>query len=355
MYLLSYENSEEVRSAVQASLIDDERYSRSWKGGGSGPQQARLKAIDPAYGVNPWLAIPTRNMLKELTGKPADLSYSSHFYGRTLTPADEVEIGRAMVLADREFGAFDEIALKLMVNAFEVRSGGRNVHFTAIDRAGSFGIDELGRLFLGYYLSPPGRDSYGGLAVRQLKFHREGRAAIDLEFSSDGSRTGEAVWRARGVSKVNHGHLGLVRELNRPLQDFRMRMELRERYQSTEVSPGLDESTIQSLRGVLAVLYSNFNLDSLRPDLRFADEPISLKSRTGNPDGSWGYIGRCDQCRQIVALELLEEAHQERPLYWDQILEDRVRDMLLLPHRNSGCRGTVYNSSRTGEQTEFNG
>lgn len=345
MYLLSYENSVEFEARLLETALTGVARS-DIDGAEHRALEKRFKAIDPGYSSNSKLSTITRETLKVLNGqRPKGPSYLN-LYFKELSESDRRDVARAMVHANREFGVIDELAVQLFEHHFVRFTGEANPRFAlAEQRRESFTLDVLKDKHLKPFMDPEDDSS------RLLKF-RLLSAKAPVELQLDIGVVGRATWNLRGLSTLKKSHQKLIQDLQAATDDLQDRLRWRDEYLLSEPKPGIENSQLAEIHRVLEIFFhsSSIDLDALLPGIVFKDEPIDLGSR------SRAYIGRCEDCDQIVALELFKNMDSAENwttghLYHNTIAESHLTHVFSLVHW--ACSGTHYISSKTGDRTRI--
>lgn len=348
MFLLSYTKSEEFQKQFQDCVLDGNfRYSYDRD------LLEYRDQIDPGAAVGQYLGYRTKRIFEELNGVESEsgISYAALFKSIEQTPTDRREIGRAMVLADRTFGAIDEIAWNGFLEAFERFAISKSFSFS-VGRDKKLSVAELREFFRSYFL-PAGDTGYSVPSLR-IKF-RAKIATVDLEFRTaglDGAR-----WIDRSLIGWPARNAAFIAELNWPLRDFRQRIQWMERYRASKPLPGISDDLRYDLSQALREIYrcGYPNLDSLRPGIYFEDEDFGVKI----DEGKRGFPGRCVVCQQIVALDVYrlpyypdgrkdDWASDDAVCHWDS--DAKIDPLLQAAHRARGCKSRRYISSRNGKE-----
>lgn len=348
MFLLSYTKSEEFQKEFQDCLLagnflhSQNRDIREYR-----------DRIDPGAAAGQYLGHRTTRTLEELNGIGSEhgVDHWSLFKVLDLSSTDRREIGRAMVLADRRFGAIDEIAWNGFLDAFKDFASHRDYSFS-VGREKKLSTAEL-RVFFESYFIPAGDSGYSMPSLR-IKLRLKSNT-VDLEFRTDALEG--AAWVDRSFTVRPARNAALLKELNGVLENFRQRLEWMERYRASKPLPGISDelryAVSQALRESYRCGYPN--LDSLRPGIYFEDEDFGVKI----DEGKRGFPGRCVACQQIVAFDVyrlpnyaysqkVEWSSKDAVAHWDS--DDRLDPLLQEAHRARGCKTRRYISSRNGKE-----
>lgn len=377
MYLLSYRTSEEFRSKLERKLTDNELRPLIVSDQIDEVKES-LKALDPGFEAS--VSSRTKAVLREISGKEPLEPYSSSTYGKPQTATLCRDVGRAMVLADREFGFLDEISLNITRKILDNFSG-QEAEFSILNKG--YGDDWVEyakmdwtyfrtRVLRGYTLpgsegfSPSGKDS----SDLELILHTaKGNVQLGITINHMRSRL---FWYARGLSAVKKSHRKLVDELNRALEDYASRLSWMEQYRSTPPKPGLSSADIARVRSALKVFFKEpFDLPMLEGGISFGPEPLILESGQSRV-----YFARCTVCEKIISAEVMTNYSYSSSIDWTDpefrgrtAIEGMLNEQLIGPDhgrtslyssrerelywskRIPACEGRSVISSRTGKVT----
>lgn len=383
MYLLSYETSQELRSELQTAIMaghlvfsgrELRRTERSDRAilDPAADLKELLKKID--RGHDSIITKKTRDILRELNGEELNRPYSASTYGKTESNRAQLEVARAMVLADREFGLLDPISLNLTREILDRFSGAEtSISYSHVpDDFKEYPLRISWTTFqtevLKLYLLP-GRNELSKTGVARGGFRitlhvASGDVKLNLRVMIGGRGL---VWSPRGLSALKKSHLKLIDELNGVLDDFAARLRWMELYKQIKPVPGLSLKQIESVRIAFGFFLRDpkaLNLTCLRPGLSFGDDPLILENREGR-----AYLFRCELCAQPLGFEIVRDLSYSDSVDWtkpdlyrNSTIENQVNSRILdYAHGGSSllkpsapepdpCRGTHYISTRTGER-----
>lgn len=345
MYLLSDQSFEDMEEEL-LRLVMETVAQRSY----SGPtRDADSSLKPPAKLAEEEFSEVARETLKDLRGgKSYGASYASLYFTK-ITDTIRRDVAQAMAhrwtVDDRGYGAFDEIALRLFEHYLDRFEGGIALLERADLKDGvvlSFG--EITSELLDPFLEP---DYDSSLSV-QFDLHTD-RAPVRLKLEI--GATGHAVWDLRGSSQLKKAHRKLRDELQSVVDDFRSRMGWMAEYMGSKPRPGIEEPQLSEIQRILGHYYHQGAVDvaGLKPGISFGDDPLKLDQR------SRGFIGRCERCDQIVALEAVADLSisggllnwtDESKIYRNIYAEGSLRETFRAIHW--ACDGKFYLSSRTG-------
>lgn len=349
MFLLSYTKSDEFRKNFQHCVLN----SSFWDQPDGDLARDYRDRIDPGSAVGQYLSYRTTKAFSELIGVEHEgIGYAELFRSIGLNPRDRREVGRAMVLADMEFGLMDEIVWNGFRSAFKDFASYRDYSFS-VGRQKKLTADELREHFAPYFL--PAEKRIDPVPPLRLKL-RMGKTTVDLEFQP-GSPAG-AIWIDRSFKLRPKQNEELLKALNWCLKDFQQRLEWMENYRRAAVLPGIDSRVRSELSSIIREAYgcSYPDLDYLMPGIYFESESTAVKIGEKHS----GFAGRCEDCQQIVALDIYRESNYSSGdgaaganLYQDSPAESEIDELLQDAHRARGCEGSYYISSRNGEKLEL--
>lgn len=351
MYLLSdqsFEDMEEELLRLVMETVAQKSYS-----GPTGDADSSLKP--PARLAEAEFSEVARETLKDLRGEKAyGPSYSSLYFTK-ITDTIRRDVAQAMVhrwtVDDRGYGAFDEIALRLFEHYLD-RFEGR---VAILERAGLKGgvalnFREISEELLDPFLEP---DYDRSLSVQFDLHTKRAPVRLNLEIST----TGNAFWELRGSSLFKKSHRKLRDDLQAIVRDFHKRLEWMKEYMGSKPRPGIEELQRSEIQRVLGHYYHEGPVDvaGLKPGISFGDDPLKLGQHAR------GFIGRCERCDQIVALELVKDLGfnggtpswaDDSKIYRNIYAEGSLRETFRVIHW--ACDGKFYLSSRTGMSTPIN-
>lgn len=363
MYLLNCEESMEFRSFFIRSLTGK---SEPWRAGSQEglALRRRFKQIDRGFRNEIRPSHETREVLKLLTGAESNFNYSSLRLGKKLSAGSRRNIARAMVLSEAEPGVFDILASKLTEEVFQAAVGD--------DMSFSFAVKGHPDLLLNSSESEP--VSWKELLQGALRIHfstepnlilglpeleltlLSAHSKINLKLALD--RKGERLsWTARGLSALKKSHSALASDLNGVLEDYRLRLQWMDEYQSAPIVPSLDPLSIDTVKSNLQVFYKNSSIDYsiLQGGVSFGDDPIFLDRN----HSEHAFVARCEKCNRIAAIEVMSyfgdnpeqvNWNGKSDVHHSTVVENRVNPTLKHSHEYSGCSWSTAVSSRGGQK-----
>lgn len=351
MYLLSdqsFEDMEEELLRLVMETVAQRSYSRPVKDADSDPKP-------PAKLAEEELSETARETLKVLRGEWSGGPAYDKLYSATSRAGATVRRDVAQAMAHRwshdgrGYGAFDEIALELFRHCFDRFEGSGAASFTQTQRRGflQLGFDGLQRSILDPFLE----ESYNSSLSVQFDLDAA-KAPVKLKLEI--GATGHAVWELRGTSQLKKSHRKLRDELQSVVEDFRSRMGWMAEYMGSKPRPGIEDPQLSEIQRILGHYYHQGPVDvaGLKPGISFGDDPLKLDQR------SRGFIGRCERCDQIVALEAVADLSisggllnwtDDSRIYRNIYAEGSLRETFRAIHW--ACDGKFYLSSRTGMST----
>ena len=349
MFLLSYTKSDEFRKNFQHCVLN----SSFWDQPDGDLARDYRDRLDPGSAVGQYMGYRTTRVLSELIGVEHEgIGYAELFRSIGLTPKDRREVGRAMVLADMEFGLIDELVWNGFRSAFSDFASYRDYSFS-VGKQKKLTADELKEYFAPYFL--PAEKRIDPPVPLRLKL-RMGKTTVDLEFQP-GDAAG-AIWIDRSFKLRPKQNDELLRDLNWSLDDFRQRLDWMENYRKADALPGIDSRVRSELSSAIRKTYSCSypDLDYIMAGIYFEGESTAVKIGERHS----GFAGRCGDCQQIVALDIyrkpsysLEKEVDWSSSYRDSAADDVIDELLQDAHRARGCEGSHYISSRNGEKLKL--
>lgn len=302
-------------------------------------------------GTSAKLGPVTRSVLLEYRGKAG--LYRTGYYGRSLSNSERMQIGRAMVLADREFGLLDEIVLDSFRMSFQKHLLSGSLGFSSPSTAtDSFDYSYLERILSSYLR----RES-----PRTKPYELKWKSALGMIYLRLQEIEGSLYWILRGTSKLRHSHQKFVVELNHALLDYSSRLGWMREYERSEPKPGLGSKVLADLRAELKLFHDRpLDLSGLEPGVSFGDDPLILDDAAGE---TRAYFARCESCELPALVEIRTSyssfsADFDRSVDWSSprdsfnssLPENSLGRILARNHEQSGCGHRTARSSRTGER-----
>ena len=364
MYFLSYESSVEFQQDLRRAVLGGRELSEfDTKDQSLSRRFRELNRGD----LNSWeLDLRTREILAELSGQ----SPAIEALPKIMEDGDrglELDVARAMVLSEHEFGYLDPISLRLTKKIFDDLAEGGTYSFSgkslrnggqSLQKFGPLSWDELLQGPMADYLLP-GQYMVTASGVErpdlQLTLSTpQGKFNLELAVKAVGSLG--LRWYRGSLLMLKKSHAKLLEDLNAVLEDYSKRLNLMERYRNEELKIGLSEAESFKLAHEIAHFYRGGipNYSIIRGGVSFGDEYLRLG------DDERGYLLRCSDCSRILGLEIVQRFDRERDwssteIFRNRIIEHAANRELVSFHGRARCQGIRAVSPRTGREAQLGG
>lgn len=297
-----------------------------------------------------------RDIFIELKGYYRDPSlpdiYERHGMGRLTelrTSAEHsLKIAAAMALYSKEYGRLDRIAINGIGSVLSSFSPDREMSFLFEDYHCVGGWDALSKDYLSRYLDPEFQDSTLTERGLRLRATLRGRR-VRLLFEISGPRLRATV--IPGVLKATKElSWSVQRMLQAVLDDYAIRLELLDSYRKLKQLPPLHPNVKRSaLRALQLAGWRPQNEDIFDGKPHFGAERCRMSNTIS------AYTFRCEQCLQLLGLDLLKvfgDSRDEKtaayrsPPASEALSPGATNSILIEAHRLSGCSSQRVLSSR---------
>lgn len=320
---------------------------------------AKVRAIDPAYDLNPVLSEVTLTTLRQMYFPNSHGAAKFGIYKRNPTAQQQVEIARGVALANVPYTGMDRIAGASIRRALESFAP-RGLSITGVYRTFD-SWEELEAVLTD-------KEPYRKIVLEHSKGGNSGlQSTVQIPFTFAKSPTDKAhlvyerklslkwSWRPVGTSKLKRAHRELAELMNQAMEESHLRQQWADLYLSSKPQSGLSVEELKRVNKAMLLVYSLApDLSALTAGVSFGDDYIHMTQR------SRAYVVRCDTCKAPVSLEIIWNLKNEKRFDWksesapgseegggpegSETVSSLLEDM-----HSPKCSGVYRTSSRTGK------